>query len=127
MWKSRFRRELDGDLGPVWQQNAKKDIDRISKQLAEGEITIDENGVARNCIGRVVMEDILEILAFVTDKVDEKATRAASDEETHREIEEYRKAMANYQPSAEELLEMKAAFGEDATVVDIITGKQIQL
>ena len=40
-------------------------------------------------------------------------------------IENYRR---NYTgPSEEELFEMRAAFGTDTTVVDVLTGKKIKL
>lgn len=127
MIKSRFRRELDGDLGPHWAQNARNDILRVQKELESGEITIDDVGVARNCIGRVVTSEIQEILAFVTDKFNDDATNAARAEEDRRDIEEYKKAKANYRPSAEEIEEMRAAFGEGTSIVDIFTGNSIQL
>lgn len=127
MLKSRFRRELDGDLGPRWAQNARNDILRVQQELESGEITIDGAGVVRNCIGRAVTEEVLEILSFVTDKFDIEATNAARIKEDREAIEEYRKAMANHQPSEEELLEMRAAFGEGTSVVNILTGESIQL
>ena len=51
----------------------------------------------------------------------------AYDEETARELAEYRERMMDYEPGAEELFEMRAAFGEGETVVNVITGKKIQL
>ena len=36
---------------------------------------------------------------------------------------QYRKAQANHKPSAEEVFEMRAAFGPGKTVVNIITGR----
>jgi hypothetical protein len=42
-------------------------------------------------------------------------------------LADYRKRMANYTPSAEELGEMRAAFGPGETVIDIITGQRIKL
>jgi hypothetical protein len=50
-----------------------------------------------------------------------------------REVEQdlaiaaYKKAMENHVPDAEELFEMRAAFGEGAVVVNAITGRRIQL
>jgi hypothetical protein len=49
------------------------------------------------------------------------------DIETKKAIDEYRKVMAEYVPSPEEIFEMRANFGEGATVVNVITGKSIQL
>lgn len=127
MMKSRFAKELSGELGEFWQKRANESLVKIKSELESGQITIDENGVAYNCIGRVVVSDVLEMLTYVTDRVNVEATKKASDEETSRWAAEYRKAMANHVPDEEEIAEMRAAFGAGATVVDVITGKQIQL
>lgn len=127
MRKSRFMLDLEGKFGEFWQKQALESIEKTRKELEAGEITIDEQGVARNCIGNIVMSDILEMLTFVTDKVDVEATKAAADEESSRWAAEYRAQMANHVPSEEELFEMRAAFGEGATIVDVISGQTIQL
>ena len=122
---TRFERELSGALGAYWKNSAEKELEEIRKDLAEGKITIDENGVARNCIGRVLMSDMLEKLTYVTDEVDEEATKAARDEEVTRSLAEYRR---NAKPAnEEELSEMRAAFGEGQTIVNILTGERITL
>lgn len=122
---TRFERELSGALGAYWKNSAEKELEEIRKDLAEGKITIDENGVARNCIGRVLMSDMLEKLTYVTDEVDEEATKAARDEEVTRSLAEYRR---NAKPaSEEEINEMRAAFGEGQTIVNILTGERITL
>ncbi|MBR0160346.1 MAG: hypothetical protein IJQ02_03475, partial [Oscillospiraceae bacterium] len=78
---TRFQKELSGQLGEFWKKDAEKELDKVRAELANGEITIDENGVARNCIGRVLMSDMLEKLTYVTDKVNAENTKAARDEE----------------------------------------------
>ena len=75
--KTRFQRELSGELGAFWQQHAKDELAKVKADLDSGAITIDEAGVARNCIGRALMDDLLEKLVLVTDKADSAATRAA--------------------------------------------------
>ena len=127
MMKSRFMMNLEGKFGEWWQKRAQEDIEKTRKELEAGEITIDDKGVARNCIGNIVMSDILEMLTFVTDRVNVEATLAAADEESHRWAAEYRAAMKNHIPTQEELFEMRAAFGEGATVIDVISGQTIQL
>jgi len=122
---TRFQRELSGDLGTFWQHHAKKELAAVKDDLDSGAITIDETGVARNCIGRVLMDDLLEKLVLVTDKADCTATRAAREAEVEADLESYR--AARKAPSAEELAEMRAAFGEGSTVVDVLTGEKIQL
>lgn len=122
---TRFERELSGELGAFWKKDAEKELARVKADLEAGKITIDENGVARNCIGRVLMDDMLEKVQHLTDKASAEATRAAREAENEAFLEEYRK---NYQgPTKEEKAEMRAAFGEGETVVDIITGQRISL
>lgn len=122
---TRFEQEYLGLLGEYWEKEAMKELAKVRTKLENGEITINENGVARNCIGRVVMRDMLEKLTYVTDKVNEVATTQAREEEVAKTIESYR---ANYkEPNEEELFEMRNAFGEGEVVVDILTGRTIQL
>ena len=122
---TRFERELSGALGAYWKDSAEKELQQIEKDLNEGKITIDASGVARNCIGRTLHDDMLEKVAKVSRKVNVEATRAARDEETAKVIEAYRASYTG--PSEEEMFEMRAAFGTGTTVVDIFTGKKIKL
>ncbi|MDE6748584.1 MAG: hypothetical protein K2K21_05910 [Lachnospiraceae bacterium] len=122
---TRFMQELNGRLGEYWQKRAEKELETVRADLDAGRITIDEKGIARNCIGRVLMEDMLEKLALVTEKVDTIATAAAREAEVAKELESYR---ANRKPhSAEEIAEMRAAFGKGTTVVNILTGEKAVL
>ena len=123
--KTRFQRELSGDLGAFWQRQAEAELERVKADLNGGEITIDEAGVARNGIGRALMDDLLEKLLLVTDKADSAATRAARAAEVEADLESYRASRTV--PSAEERAEMRAAFGAGTKVVDVITGEEIQL
>ena len=122
---TRFARELSGSLGAFWKASAEKELEQIREDFETGKITVDENGVARNRIGRILMSDLLEKLTYITDKVDVEATKAAREAETDAFLESYRKA--NHRHSEEELSEMRAAFGTGTTVVDIITGERIRL
>ena len=79
---TRFQQELNGSLGPFWKQEAEKELAKVKADLENGRITIDENGIARNCIGRVLMADMLEKLLLVTEKADKAATIAAREAET---------------------------------------------
>ena len=122
---TRFEKELSGALGAYWEKEAKKELERVKKDLDEGKITIDENGIARNCIGRTLHDDMLEKVAKVSRKVNVEATRAARDEETAKVIEAYKASYTG--PSEEEMFEMRAAYGKGTTVVDIFTGKKVRL
>lgn len=123
--KTRFQRELSGELGTFWQRQAEAELEQVKADLDSGEITINEAGVARNCIGRALMDDLLEKLLLVTGKADSAATRAARAAEVEADLESYR--AARRAPSAEEMAEMRAAFGEGSTVVDVLTGEKIFL
>ena len=114
---TRFQKELSGALGAFWKKEAEAALDKIRAELDAGEITIDGDGVARNCIGRALMEDMLEQLAMVT--------QTARDAEVKKSLEAYR--AARREPSVEELAEMRATFGAGTTVVDALTGKEIKL
>ena len=122
---TRFEKELSGALGAYWKKSAEKELEKIREELEKGLITIDENGVARNRIGRVLMSDMLEKLTYVTDAVDTEATTKAREEEVTKTLKEYRR---NARPATEEELdEMRAAFGRGKTVVNIITGQEYHL
>ena len=122
---TRFEKELSGALGAYWKKEAEKELAKVKEDLENGNITIDEQGIARNCIGRVLQNDMMEKVAMVSDKVNVEATRAARDEETDKVIEAYKASYTG--PSEEDLFEMRAAFGTGTTVVDIFTGKKIKL
>ncbi len=57
---TRFHRELRGDLGAFWQQHAQDELTKVKADLDGDKITIDEAGVAWNCIGRALMDDLLD-------------------------------------------------------------------
>lgn len=124
---TRFDRELKGEYGEFWKKKAIQYLHKIEEEVFRGEITIDEEGVARNCIGRVVVDEVANALDYIIQdgsfRLDK--TVEARDAEDTQFIKNY--MAQNRNPSDEELLEMKAAFGEGATVIDVLTGKRIQL
>ena len=121
---TRFERELSGALGAFWRQNAEKELAAVKADLDAGKITIDDQGVARNCIGRVLMDDMLEKVAMVTDRVNVEATKEARSAEVSRTIESYKR---NAKTTAESRCEMQNVFGKGAVVVDVITGKRVRV
>lgn len=127
MKKSRFELELSGERGDFWKKDAEKRLEEVKKDIATGDITIDEDGVARNCLGRVVMSDMADIIELVSKDFNRKNTEDARDKEDRKFIEEYRKQQKNREYSWEELAEMRAAFGEGTTVVDVFSGRKIKL
>ena len=130
---TRFQRELNGELGAYWKREAEKELERVKTDLQAGKITIDENGVARNCIGRVLMSDMLEKLAMVTDKVSMEATTVARDKADitlpdNVELLGYSFTSGDLTPATEEeRMEMQAAFGKGTTVVNVLTGEETDL
>ena len=122
---TRFEKELSGALGAYWKKEAEKALAKVKEDLKNGNITIDEQGIARNCIGRVLQNDMMEKVAMVSDKVNIEATRAARQEETAKVIDSYR---ASYKGvSHEEMSERVAVFGTGTTVVNILMGTRITL
>lgn len=122
---TRFEKELSGALGAYWKKEAEKALAKVEADLENGNITIDKNGVARNSIGRVLQNDMLEKVAMVTDKVNVEATRAARQQETAKVINSYKASYKGESP--EEMSEMVAAFGTGTTVVNVLTGTRIIL
>lgn len=79
---SRFTNELRGELGIYRKADAEKRLEEMREAVARGEITIDDNGIARNKIGGALSEGQMEILSFTDWKFSEDATRAAREENT---------------------------------------------
>ena len=122
---TRFERELSGALGAFWKKEAEKELARIEKDLESGKITIDEKGIARNSIGRVLMSDMAEKVSYITDRIDLEATKEARSEAVSQELTALKN---NARPATEEEKnEMRAAFGKGQTVVNILTGERINL
>lgn len=120
-----FQNRLAGKLGEFWKKETLKQIEKVKTDLKEGNITIDENGVAYNCIGRVVMDDLAEVIEYVTPQIDRQATSLARASADAAFIEEYRKNPPKVTP--EMYGEMRNAFGAGTDVVDVISGRVIHL
>lgn len=122
-----FSRELNGDFGFYRMSDAQNRIAKATEDYNKGKITVDENGIARNCIGRVLSDDFAEVFEYADccPWFSRTATAEAYDIEISKSIEEYKKN--KQEPSFEELAEMRAAFGAGTTVVDALTGEKIIL
>lgn len=125
---TRFEMEISGRLGEFWKQNAEKEIRKMEERQINGEIFFGADGVVRwTSNNRVMPRDCREVLAYSAyrDLFNEEASRTAEEAETAAFLENYRR---NYTgPTAEEQMEMEAAFGKGTTVVDIISGERIRL
>ena len=124
---SRFQKELSGQLGEKWQRIAQARIE-AAKEMFENDVRIDENGaVCWKSNGHYIMDDMIEQMVAAGCQFNIEATRKAREEQNAKFAAEYIKQQSNRQPSAEELSEMRAVFGTDAVVVDVISGRKIQL
>ena len=122
---SRFEREWNGEFGDFWRVHAYEEAERLLKQAAN--IEVEADGAARwKSSGNYLPEDVCEILrvAGVT-WFSPEATAERRAAQIERELDEYRK---NQIPETEEeLLEMRAAFGEGTEIVDVISGRRMRL
>jgi hypothetical protein len=94
-----------------------------------GDLLIDGDGVGRWVTNNSVIPDDAAslIVAFgLAPGLNVEATRAARVTDTREAIERYR-ASQPAEASAEEIAEMRAAFGPGQVIVDVITGRRTQL
>ena len=124
---TRFERELSGELGAYWKRSAEQEIAELDRKVKTGEISFGADGTCRwKSNNRVLPTDCREKLSHTPYRslYDEEACKAADEAETAAFLENYRR---NHRTTDEERMEMRAAFGEGATVVDVITGERISL
>ena len=123
---TRFEQELSGALGAFWKKNAEAEIAKMQKRADNDEIRTNIGGGAFwNSNGNYLPADCAEILSHTDFPFSLEETARAREAQTAAFCENYRK---NYrEPGEEEKAEMRAAFGADTTVVDIISGKRISL
>ena len=121
---TRFKMELSGMLGEFWKKQAEQELQKVKSDLDSCRITIDGDGVARNCIGRALADDMLEKVELVApDCVNVSATRATYAAERDRVLRRY----ASREMGAEVMHEMRSAFGAGTTVVDALSGRRYAL
>jgi len=123
---TRFMRELQGDFGPFWTENVRKEIAKMQERADNDEIRTNANGAAFwNSNGRYLPQDCAEMLSFTTFPFSLEETNRAREAQNAAFLEDYRKSYTG--PSEEEKAEMRAAFGTGATVVNVITGEKTTL
>lgn len=121
---SRFIQEVEGKLGEYWRNSALKEVEKARKQFEEDAYVVD--GVCRwKSNNRVIMDDMAEKMEYAGCDFSREATRIARQEEVSNSLREYRRN--SKEVSNEEMNEMRSAFGKGTKVVNIITGKVIQL
>ena len=129
MCKTRFEQQITGMLGAFWQKEAEESV-KASIKKADREAIVEEDGAIKwKLSGNYLMDDFCEKLEYGGYAFSREATRAKREVQNDEAIEQYKKARANMtaEQKAEEMFEMRAAFGEGATVIDVLTGERIQL
>lgn len=121
---NRLVKDLSRDESDHRNKWAKETIAHVKSDMARGDITVDSDGVARNCIGRCLMDDLLAVAVYVDSSISVENTLRARNIEEEAFLSEYRKVRATKGYSDEEMAEIANAFG-NSTVVDVITGRSI--
>jgi len=122
---TRFEREISGSLGEFWKKNAEEEVRKAVAQ-AETQATVDADGAIRwESNGRYLMDDFCEKLEYAGYPFSREATARKRDAQNEESIAEYRRNQRGL--SGEVLAEARAAFGEGATVVNILTGERTKL
>lgn len=122
---TRFQREISGQLGDYWQSSAEQDVKEAVIDADKNAIVEDDGAIKWKSNGAYIPDDFCEKLEYAGYKFSREATAVKRNAQVQKELAQYR---ANYTgPSDEEVAEMRAAFGEGETVVDVITGKTIKL
>ena len=124
---TRFQMEISGQLGEFWKKNAEKEVVKAVER-AYLDAMVETNGAIKwRNNGHYLMDDMCEMLEYAGYNFSREATRVAREAQDTEFLRAYRDSMKNYKPSAEELYEMEAAFGKGTKVVDVFTGRTIQL
>jgi hypothetical protein len=114
--------------GHTVHKTCARDLESLVRHATDGTLVI-EDGVGRwTTNGHAIPVDVAaQLAAFgLAPGLDLAATKAVSDVETADAIQRYRDRQPA-EASAEEVAEMRAAFGPGAEVADVITGRRTQL
>lgn len=105
----------------------KLEADQVAgtRQSFETEAYFGENGELRWKSNNAVIG--LDIFRDAYVEEAPASQKAEYDKYVTASLAKYRERMKNYKPSAEELFEMRAAFGPGTTVVNIITGQKFKV
>lgn len=125
-----FANQWNGLLGDFWYKNAREEVERLYNQ--KDEMIIEEDGAVRwKSNGNYLPDDCMEKLEYapydLRSKISREVTKVKRDIQTQEFLEEYRREMQNHVYTEEELGEMRDAFDEGATVVDVFAGTVIHL
>ena len=122
---TRFYQEITGVLGDYWKKDATK---RVQDYVEEAKMKsdVDSNGAIRwKNNGNYLMDDYCEVLEYAGYPFSREATKAARDTQVAEQLAAYR---ANPPMMTNEYIaEMRAAFGNGTSIVDVISGQRILL
>lgn len=121
---NRLIEDLSRDESDHRNKWAKETIAHVKSDMARGDITVDSDGVVRNCIGRCLMDDLLAVAVYVDPSISVENTQRARNIEDKAFLSEYRKVRATKGYSEEEMAEIANAFG-NSIIVDVLTGRRI--
>lgn len=122
---TRFEMEISGRLGEFWKKRAAEEVAEAVKK-ADEDATIEADGAIRwNSNGNYIPDDFCEKLEYAGFNFSREATRAKREVQTSKFIEQY--IAKQTEPTAEDMNEMRAAFGEGATVVNLLSGRRYAL
>lgn len=122
---TRFGKEISGSLGVFWKENAENEV-RKSVEQADRYAETDADGAIRWLNnGRYLMDDFCEKLEYAGYGFSREATARKRKEQDEKTIAEYKNSRKNI--PLETLAEMRAAFGTEIPVMDVLTGKNINL
>lgn len=122
---TRFKKEISGSLGAFWKENAEKEV-RKSVEQADRYAEVDADGAIRWLSnGKYLMDDFCEKLEYAGYGFSREETARKRKEQDEKTIAEYKNSRKNI--PLETLAEMKAAFGAETPVMDVLTGKSINL
>ena len=122
---TRFQQEISGALGQWWKEQAEKELEDAVRKADADAIVEPEGAIKWVKSGNYLMDDFCEMLEYAGYPFSREATAKSRDIQNSKFIEEYKK---NYTgPSEEELFEMRASFGDNGTVIGVITGNVIEL
>ena len=137
---TRFQQEISGELdrqvaerkgepnNHYWQRSAEKEVAKVVEQYENGELLIDEYGVAYWASNnRAIPQEYAEKAIYGGLPVNAELTRELELNQMEKSLAEYRERMKNHVYTEEELGEMRNAFGEGKVIVDVITGRRIRL
>lgn len=121
---NRLIKDLSRDESDHRNKWAKETIAHVKYEMSRSRITVDSDGIVRNCIGSCLMDDLLAVAVYVNPSISVENTQRARNIEDEAFLSEYRKMRATKGYSDEERAEIANAFGK-STVVDVLTGRSI--